>query len=60
MDFYSLWFRSQVDGAGVAPNLTPDQDIFLHLASQYVDRHKTMKNITKCFRFDWQESNITL
>ena len=42
----------QVAGAGsVTPNLTPDQDIFLHLAGQFVERHKTMKNITTCFRF---------
>ena len=32
------------------PNLTPDNDIFHHLAETYASNHVTMVNGTKCFR----------
>ena len=32
-------------------NLTPDNDIFSHLAENYVTTHPTMGNLTKCFRY---------
>jgi len=32
------------------PHTTPDQDIFHHLASTYVQHHTTMANQTRCFR----------
>jgi len=40
-------FDFQNNGAGT--NLTPDQDLFDHLARGYVDNHPTMKGST-CFR----------
>ena len=33
-----------------APHLTPDNDIFHHLAKTYTSNHRTMVNATQCYR----------
>jgi len=43
-------FDFKISRRSTGPNLTPDNDIFTHLASNYVDKHLTMANNTKCFR----------
>ena len=46
-----LIFFFQVNEDDLGPNLTPDDDIFTHLAASYVETHGTMKNKTNCYRF---------
>lgn len=43
-------FDFKLSRKSTEPNLTPDNDIFTYLASNYVNKHGTMKNNTQCFR----------
>ena len=43
-------FDHQRKGVRKTENLTPDEDVFQHLAGTYASNHKTMANSTKCYR----------